>query len=100
MTTTQGLLSAAILVALAGCQNTLPFGDGAGSFERAKREGSAPPALVARFHQIDKNGDGVIDPTEARSDADLMGAFGTADRDGDRQLSLEEFLDSQATEAP
>ncbi|OHZ01236.1 EF-hand domain-containing protein [Salinicola sp. MIT1003] len=95
---TKGLFSAIALVALAGCQNYTPAGDGAGSFERGKLEMSAPPALVEQFKTLDSNGDDVIDVSEARSDSDLMGAFGTADIDSDRQLSLEEFLDSQAVD--
>ncbi|WP_322528858.1 EF-hand domain-containing protein [Salinicola sp. LHM] len=95
---TTGLFSFTALVALAGCQNYTPAGDGAGSFERGKLEMSAPPELVDRFHSLDSDGDGVIDVSEARSDSDLMGAFGTADIDSDRQLSLGEFLNSQAVD--
>ncbi|OLO09446.1 hypothetical protein BTW08_01750 [Salinicola sp. MH3R3-1] len=95
---TTGLFTTAAVVALAGCQNYTPAGDGAGSFDRGKLEMSLPPAVVEQFNSLDSNGDGVIDVSEARSNSDLMGAFGTADVDSDRQLSLEEFADSQATD--
>ncbi|MGM8851532.1 hypothetical protein ACS8E6_13595 [Salinicola halophyticus] len=95
---TKGLFSAAAIAALAGCQSYTPAGDGAGSFDRGKLEMSLPPAVVEQFNSLDSNGDGVIDVSEARSNSDLMGAFGTADVDSDRQLSLEEFADSQATD--
>ncbi|MDW5376261.1 EF-hand domain-containing protein [Halomonas sp. HP20-15] len=90
-----GLLTLASLLALAGCQGYTPAGDGEGSFARGKLEMSAPPAQVARFHELDADDNGSIDPSEARTDTDLMAGFGTLDQDSDRQLSLKEFLAGQ-----
>lgn len=90
-----GLFTLASLLALAGCQSYSPPGDGEGSFERGKLEMSASPEKVERFNELDTDGNGSIDPSEARTDTELMATFDTLDEDSDRQLSLEEYLDGQ-----
>ncbi|MCK0745555.1 EF-hand domain-containing protein [Chromohalobacter nigrandesensis] len=90
-----GCLITASLLVLAGCQGYAPPGDGEGSFERGKLEMSAPPEQIAHFNELDTDGNGTIDPSEARTDTDLLSTFGTLDKDSDRQLSLEEYLDGQ-----
>ncbi|WP_456268213.1 EF-hand domain-containing protein [Kushneria sp. AK178] len=82
-----GLFGTALLT-LAGCTGPL-FGPG--GFDNAALENGAPPELVKRFHEADTDGNGFIDPVEARA-AELQGLFTTLDEDRDRKISKAEFI--------
>lgn len=43
------------------------------------------------FSDLDANNDGYISESEAKSNSELLAAFGKLDKDGDKQLSEQEF---------
>lgn len=49
---------------------------------------------MQKFQAMDKNGDGVLSDTEAKSDAQLQNSFKSADADGDGRISFSEFSNS------
>ncbi len=52
----------------------------------------------AAFKALDKDGDGMISSEEAAGHAELTAAWTTADKDGDKKLSVAEFKAFEKTE--
>lgn len=77
-------------VVLAGCAG--PW-FGPGGYDQAKIENGASPARIQAFKQLDRNHNGTIDATEARSAPDQLNLrFEALDTNQDRHISEAEFL--------